>query len=242
VSAGGAAWSRLPAGVPVTLAGHDHLAGLAGAATAPDDLANSVGTAETVMATFPALPDVGRALALGAAVTVAPGGEAWAAMASGARAGIVLNAAARALGQPPAALDSLVEEAPGPAPGRDDGLDGARLVRALQEGGPLDLPAVPPGELWGCLLRALSERTWEAAGRLGELAGPRRRLVVFGGGSRSGPWLRAKASLAPFGLTVWRSPTGEAAARGAAVYAGMAAGWWPTPSDAPTPPPEPVGP
>jgi sugar (pentulose or hexulose) kinase len=44
------------AGVPVTLAGHDHLAALSGAGAGMDDFGNSVGTAESVVAltrTFP---------------------------------------------------------------------------------------------------------------------------------------------------------------------------------------------
>ncbi|MEO5678315.1 MAG: FGGY family carbohydrate kinase, partial [Acidimicrobiales bacterium] len=49
VTAAGAGRFGLPAGVPVTIAGHDHLAGLVGSGATPDDLGNSVGTAETVI-------------------------------------------------------------------------------------------------------------------------------------------------------------------------------------------------
>jgi xylulokinase len=64
-----------------------------------------------------------------------------------------------------------------------------------------------------------------AGARVADLVGPHRRLVVFGGGSRSAPWLTAKAASA--GVPVLRSTVAEAAARGAAVAAGTAAGWWP---------------
>jgi xylulokinase len=57
---------------------------------------------------------------------------------------------------------------------------------------------------------------------------------VFGGGSRSVPWLRAKAAEA--GVPVVRSSVAEAVARGAAVFAGVAAGWWPSAAHAPRPP------
>ena len=72
-----------------------------------------------------------------------------------------------------------------------------------------------------------------AAGRVADLAGPHRRLVVFGGGSRSPAWLRAKAAEA--GVPVLGCPVPEAAARGAALAAGVAAGWWPSPAAGPVP-------
>lgn len=60
------------------------------------------------------------------------------------------------------------------------------------------------------------------------------RMVVIGGGGRSAPWLRAKAAVAP--VPVWRSSAFEAAARGAALCAGVAAGWWPDVDAAPAAP------
>ncbi|MDQ3897544.1 MAG: FGGY family carbohydrate kinase, partial [Actinomycetota bacterium] len=59
VSAG---WPGPPAGTPVTIAGHDHLAGMAGAAVGRGSVANSVGTAETLVARSATLPDIGAAL------------------------------------------------------------------------------------------------------------------------------------------------------------------------------------
>ncbi|MGH9179059.1 MAG: FGGY-family carbohydrate kinase, partial [Acidimicrobiales bacterium] len=88
-------------------------------------------------------------------------------------------------------------------------------------------PAGSPGEVWNGVLAALAARTLDAAGRAEQLCGPSRRLVVFGGGSRSDPWLRAKQA-AGF-LPVVRSGAKEAVARGAALTAGVAAGWWPAP-------------
>ncbi|MDP9074859.1 MAG: FGGY family carbohydrate kinase, partial [Actinomycetota bacterium] len=49
LSADGATWSGLPVGIPVTLAGHDHLVGMVGSGAGPDDAVNSVGTAESVL-------------------------------------------------------------------------------------------------------------------------------------------------------------------------------------------------
>jgi xylulokinase len=231
VSASGAAWSGLPESVPVTLAGHDHLAGLVGCGAARGDLANSVGTAETVVGRSDELPDVAAALDRRVAVTLAPGGKGWAVLASAARAGQILEAAATALGHPAAELDRLAEEGGDPAAVGD-------LLAALEAGDDLRLPPAPPGQVWSGLLQVLAERTHQALERASEVVGPARRLVIFGGGSRSRPWTRAKAAAVP--VAVVRSTATEAAARGAAVQAGVAAGWWPSPAAAPAPVLEPA--
>jgi len=57
--------------------------------------------------------------------------------------------------------------------------------------------------------------------------------VVYGGGSRSPVWLRAKAEVV--GVPVVACPVAEAAARGAALVAGVAAGWWPDVGAGPVP-------
>jgi xylulokinase len=204
VSAGGAAWCGLPEGLPVTIAGHDHLAGMAGAGAGPDDVANSVGTAETVAGRTAAAPDMAAAVAARAAVSIYPGGTEWAVMVSAARAGPVVDAAAADLGRSPAELDAL-------ALAGDAGA----------------------GRAWQRVLDDLTARTVDAYPRLTGVLGTRRRVVVFGGGSVSEPWLRAKAAALP--VPVVRSTVTSAVARGAAVHAGVAVGWWA--SEAGTPPP-----
>jgi xylulokinase len=199
----------IPAGVPVTLAGHDHLAAGAGLGSPAGDLLNSVGTAETVFRQLDSAPDVERALALDLAVTLWPGGTSWAVLASAARAGVVLGELAGALGQTPAELDRQAEA------------------------------GTEVGNRWAAALAELAARTVEAGARVAGLAGPHRRLIVFGGGSRSSPWLAAKAAAA--GVPVLRSTVQDAAARGAALAAGSAAGWWPA-GAGPTAPLEPVAP
>ncbi|MGH2718543.1 MAG: FGGY family carbohydrate kinase, partial [Actinomycetota bacterium] len=81
----------LPPGIPVTLAGHDHLAGMLGAGAGAGDLVNSVGTAETVLGSSPLPPDMPKAVDLRVAISRAPGGTAWAAMTGATRAGLVLE-------------------------------------------------------------------------------------------------------------------------------------------------------
>ena len=222
ITAAGAAWSGLPDGVPVTIAGHDHLAGMAGAGVGPRDAANSVGTAETVVARTRALPDMATAVDRRVRMTVYPGGREWAALFGAARAGLVLEAGAAALGRSLGELDRLAADA--------TPVDVGDAVDVLAHGGPASLPDASPGEVWAGLLQALTARTLDGYTRITEVIGPYERLVVFGGGSASEPWLRAKAAAIP--VPVVRSTVGSAVARGAAVHAGVAAGWWPTVEEA----------
>jgi xylulokinase len=246
VSEEGAALYGLPAGIPVTIAGHDHLAAAAGLGAGPDDLLNSVGTAETLVRRLDAAPDMERALELDLAVTLWPGGEAWAVLASAGRSGLVIDALAAHLGTDPVTLDARVAADAASGTGRASGemAPGAGLegegaphggvsgpMVALGQG--IEVPDGSAAEMWTATLEALARRTAAAAERVATLAGPHRCLVVFGGGSRSPAWLRAKA--AAFTVPVVGSRAAEAAARGAAIAAGVAAGWWPTPAAGPTP-------
>ena len=237
VTTKGAGWSGLPPTIPVTLAGHDHLAGFVGSGAQPNDLANSVGTAETVGGRSATLPDVDAAIDRGAAVTLFPGGG-WAVLASAARAGLAVDSAAAALGSRPAALDDDAAA----AAANTGLLDAPGLLDSLRRRQPPRLPEGEPGAVWATLLDALATVTGEAVAAVTHVTGPRERLVVFGGGSTSRPWLEAKANQIPLSaaLPVWRSTTVHAVARGAALQAGVAAGWWPSTGDAPVVAVEPV--
>jgi xylulokinase len=215
-----AAWSGLPAGVPVTVVGHDHLVGFVGSGAGPDDLVNSVGTAETVVGRSPSLPDLDRALHGGIAVSLFPGGDGWAVLSSAARAGQVVDAAAAALGHPPAELDRLLAGLGGPAD--VELLDAPGLLESLRDRRPPALPDGDPARVWATLLDVLAIETAAAVDRVTGLLGPRRRLVVFGGGSASAPALAAKSRRVS--LPVERAPVEGAVARGAALLGGVAAG------------------
>ena len=215
VTEDGAAAYGLPVGIPVTIAGHDHLAAAAGLGGGADDLFNSVGTAETLVRRLHTAPDVDRALELDLAVTVWPGGDDWGVLASATRAGLVIDALAAHLGTEPDALDRLVA-AESPATARIGG-------PMVDLGQGIEVPAGPLAAMWTATLQALARRTAAAAERVSALAGPHRRLVVFGGGSRSPVWLRAK--IAEMGCPVVTCPDAGAAAHGAALAAGVAAGW-----------------
>ena len=216
----------LPAGVPVTIAGHDHLAGVVGSGAEPGDFVNSVGTAETVVGRSPTLPDADAALEAGLAVTVFPAADGWALLASGARAGLAVNDGAQALGMSPAELDAEAAAGQGT-------LEAPGLLASLRDRNPPALPDGPAGAVWRTLLDALSVCTADAVEQVAGLLPRPARLVVFGGGARSEPWLAAKA--ARLDVPVWRTSAGEAVARGAALFAGVAAGWGPSPAEAPKP-------
>lgn len=216
----GAAWSGLPAWVPVTVGGHDHLVGFVGSGAGVDDLVNSVGTAETVVGRSGAPPDIDRALADGIAVSLFPGGDGWAVLSSAARAGQAVEAAVAALGHPPEELDRLLAQLGGPA--EANLLDAPGLRDSLVARQPPALPDGDPARVWATLLDALAMETAAAADRVIGLLGPRRRLVVFGGGSASAPALAAKSR--HLSLPVERAPVEGAVARGAALLGGTAAG------------------
>jgi xylulokinase len=241
VSWAAAARFGLPAGIPVTIAGHDHLAAAEALGVGDHDLLNSVGTAETVLGRSAALPDIGRTLELGLAVTLRPGGEGWVVLASAARSGLVLERLAAELGADPAELDRLADDviaAGGTLPDASGIFERAtRPGMALLD--PLESPAMAPGLVWAGALQALVARSAGAAARVVEVLGPAPRQVVYGGGSRSRPWLTLKARAAR-PLPVVRVTTADAVARGAALAAGVAAGWWPSLRDAPPAALEPV--
>lgn len=218
----------LPSGVPVTLAGHDHLAGALGAGAREGDLVNSVGTAETVVGAAAGRPDLRVALERRTPVSVSLGGGGWTVMGGAARAGVVLARAAALLGRPLPELDALAVGA--------EPVGASSLLPGLATGGEVSLPGAGPGAIWRGLLDALAGRTAETVERVRALA-PAERVVVIGGGSRSGPWLQAKAKALGLPLIRLRDAhAGDyAAARGAALLAGVAAGWWPDGAAAPAP-------
>lgn len=225
VGTDGAARFGLPSGIPVTIAGHDHLVGMVGSGTGRDDFADSVGTAETVLAHTPHLPDVDQAIERSLAVGIFPGGQGWGVLAGAARSGLAVTAAADALGQSPSELDRLAADQPL--------LDAPDLAGSLERREEPALPDGPPGAVWATLLDVLANFTADAVQRVADVAGAPERLVVFGGGALSAPWLAAKARR--LDVPVWRSQAGEAVARGAAIFAGVTAGWWPSPEGAPQP-------
>jgi len=228
----GAALAGVAPGVPVTLAGHDHLVGAIGAGAGGDDLANSVGTAETILSAWPSRPDVAAVLEAGMAVTVAPGGAGWIVLASVARSGLALETVAATLGRSYEILDRAARTAPL--------LDAPGLRESLRRRDAPVLPHGADGAVWRTLLDALAALCSEAVEQVGALTEAKQRLVVFGGGAISDAWMHAKARHVR--LPVWRTRRQhlQAVARGSALMAGVAAGWWAQPGAGPAAALEPV--
>jgi sugar (pentulose or hexulose) kinase len=187
-------------GAVLTVAGHDHLCAAIGAgAVADDDVFDSCGTAEAfVRAVPPASSRELRLSAIASGITVGwhaiPDHHA---LLGGFEAGLALQRLGRAIG----ASDQ----------GRRRELD--REAMAAEPGG--DAAA------WRAAHEALAARGSEVLTALERLAGPTGRLVVAGGGARSGLARALKSSaLGAFELPA----VDEAGARGAALLAGCAAG------------------
>ncbi len=139
--------------------------------------------------------------------------------ASAARSGQAVDAAATALGRTPSALDRLLADEAAPV------LDAPGLLESLRRRQPPVLPDGPPAAVWATLLDALASETAAAVDLVTAVLGPRRRLVVIGGGSVSEPLLAAKSRRVR--IPVERAPVVDAVARGAARFAAVAAGFPP---------------
>lgn len=165
-------------------------------------------------------------------VGVTPGGAGWALLAGAARAGLALESAAAALGRSPGDLDTLVSS----AQGWPDPIPAPALLESLRNREKPHLPSGSDTHVWATLLAGLASCTADAVARLDGHVRQPSRMVVVGGGAASVPRLRATAAAVP--LPLWRSTASEAAARGAAAFAGMAAGWWGSADAVPLPPAE----
>jgi xylulokinase len=229
VHAAGSTWASVPQGVPVTIAGHDHLTAASTVSLDAGDLVNSVGTAETVLRRAEELPDLMRCHASRIAVSISPDDSGWIGFTSATRTGMVRARAAGVLNSDAIELDALAESAPP--------LEAAGFLASLGSSRP-QVPRGPIAGLWAGVLHELAGRTLEAAGRMNELFGAPRRLVVLGGGANSPAWLRAKDER--FDVPVVRAVTSQAVARGAAIFAGISAGWWRDVAGAPLPQMSPV--
>ncbi|HEV8153659.1 MAG TPA: FGGY family carbohydrate kinase [Solirubrobacteraceae bacterium] len=211
-------------GAQVTVAGHDHLTAMVGAAaTAEDDVLHESGTAEVFVRTAPADLDRNRVVAaVEAGVTVGwhvlP--DRWA-LLSGNELTVVPASVLRLLGidgdEQREELDEAVVRS-----GGDTG--GLRLTGAGEE--PTFTltgigPGLEPAHVWAAALAAAADLDAATLARSDAIAGPHARIVATGGGVRGAAARRAKESR--LGPIEWSSVR-EATARGAALLAGVAAG------------------
>ena len=223
ITPAGREWSGLPIGVPVTIAGHDHPVGVVGAGGVASELIDSMGTGEPLVVAWesqagdahPQLVGVGGDLT----VSSWPGSDRLMLLWETLRPGIGLEFLARKLGR---SRDSLELEAL--ASGSAAVLDNSDLG-ALQRGEmPVSLAGLPHGDAFAAALEGYAEVTAQAEIALRDLAGVTGSTLLIGGGLRSERWVAAKRRRATHAL--WMAAEREAVSRGAALLAGVAAGWW----------------
>jgi sugar (pentulose or hexulose) kinase len=222
-------------GAVLCVAGHDHDCAAVGAgAVREGDVFDSCGTAEAfVQAVRAPLPHDVRLRAVARGVTVG-----WHviperhALLGAFESGLALQRLGRLLGMENEAarseLDALALTASPVG-------DGAALLDDRRDAVRED---ARPEQLWRAALEALAERGAAMLDTLEELVGTAERIVVTGGGVRSEA---ARATRrAAFGAFE-RPPVEEAAARGAALFAGCAAGIFGGFDELPAPEPHRIG-
>ncbi len=216
------------AGAVLTVAGHDHQAAAVGvAATGPGDVLDSCGTAEAFLRAVPPVSATVRQRAVASGLSVGrhvlPGRMA---VIGGLRCGDRLRRVLEVLDVVDRErLDASAGAADPPVPALSvEDLD--RLVE--DPGSQLGSPA----GLWRAAAEAVARHGAEVLERLEALTGPRQRLVVVGGWARCTPLLAAKEAL--LGSLI-RPAVAEPGARGAALFAGVAAGVFADVAAVPTP-------
>jgi sugar (pentulose or hexulose) kinase len=227
----GGEW-KLPAGVPVTIAGHDHVcAAFAGGAVVPGSVFDSMGTAEALVGARSDRPleqaDLRSGLVFGC--HVAPGRRYW--MGGLSASGGSLDWLRGLLSDPAlsyAELESLLDQAP-PGP------TGILYFPYLSGSGSPHTDLFVRGALAG--LDASHNRSWlakafmegsayevEVIRRAAEaaLAIPVQTLSAAGGGARSSYWMQIKADVSGCQISALRMS--EASLLGACLVAGLGLG------------------
>jgi sugar (pentulose or hexulose) kinase len=215
-------------GAVLTVGGHDQPCGAVGAgATAPGDTMDSCGTAEAILRGIP-LPvhdetvEAATALGLTTGFHALPG---EAALLGFFKAGLALKQILRLLG-----VDEVGR--------RRDDLDRSALAAPRGqwnlEIGSLNDDAMAvagiganasPAALWRAAMEAAARESARIIASIDSIAGGTERLIVAGGWARSGAYRAVKVGVqGSFDLP----DVLEAAARGAALFGGLAAGVYPS--------------
>jgi len=225
------------AGAAITVGGHDHLCAAAGAGVlSAGELFDSCGTAEGFLRAVTPLPQavIVDAVASGLAVSchVLPGLQA---LLGGRPFGLVLQAVRDLLGASPAvtaARPGGSHPAAEPAlAGEEEGLE-LRIEpsgRATLSG---IVPGVSPLAAWEAAAEAVLEQSFAVYEQLARLGGPVPGVVLTGGWAEVEPMRSAKLARFP---TTRRPLLRQAGGRGAALFAGCAAGVFASPAEFPPP-------
>ncbi len=215
-------WSGLPEGVPVTIAGHDHPVGVIGAGGEHTEVIDSMGTGEPLVVAWTSKPGDPHPVLLDQpgdlTVTAWPGTDRLMLLWETLRPGLAMQNLQKALGMARNDIEFAairVDAEP---------LSFETLV-GIQEGViPEALLHAEPEVAWAATLEGYAAAASAAEGGMRELAGVTGASLLIGGGLRSRRWIEAKLRRATYPVAM--ASEREAVSRGAAVLAGVAAGWW----------------
>jgi sugar (pentulose or hexulose) kinase len=207
-------------GAVLTVVGHDHQAAAVGVgATGEGDEVDSCGSAEAIVRSIPAhlkgrqVRDLANA-GITTDWSIQPG--RWSLLA-GTEGGLAMQRVLNAIGVERESLTALDAAALNSPQGRVQiegiGTDAVQ-VRNIGDG-------VTPGEIWRAVVDATTDEVTKLHNSMTDIVGKHREIIVTGGWSHSTALMAAKRRrLGALRL----SPVYEAGARGAAIYAGRAAG------------------
>jgi sugar (pentulose or hexulose) kinase len=207
-------------GAVLTVVGHDHQAAAVGVgATGGGDEVDSCGTAEAIVRTIPAylkdeqVRDLAHA---GVTTDWSIQSGRWSLLA-GIEGGLAMQRVLDALGVDKGnftALDAAALDSPqGRVHIEGIGTDAVHL-RNLVDG-------VTPGEVWRAVVEATTDEVTRLHNSMTDIVGEHQEIIVTGGWSHSAALMAAKRRRLG---TLRLSTVQEAGARGAAIYAGRAAG------------------
>ncbi len=222
VNEGGERWSGLRRGIPVTIAGHDHPVGVVGAGGERDEVIDSLGTGEPLVVSWspevgdphPVLPGQPGDLT----VTRWPGTERHMLLWETLRPGLAMSTLLGHLGLTRDDIEFAAIRVPA------DPIPVDQLLR-MQEGDvPRHVLDLPAEVAWAGALEGYAAAAAAAEVGMRRLSGVTGRSLLIGGGLRSRRWIEAKMARAAWPLAM--AAEREAVSRGAALLAGIAAGWW----------------
>jgi xylulokinase len=219
VSAQGAAWSELPPGTPVTIAGHDHPVGVVGSGGEQGEVIDSLGTGEPLVVSWspaghPELPGLPGDLT----VTGWPGTARHMLLWETLRPGLAMSTLLPHLNMTRNDIEFAAIRV------QADALPMADLLRMQSGEVPSGVLRMAPEVAWAATLEGYAAAAARAERELRSLAGTQGMTLLIGGGLRSRRWIEAKMHRAAWPLAM--AAEREAVSRGAALLAGVAAGWW----------------
>jgi len=207
-------------GAVLTVVGHDHQAAAVGVgAVGEGDEVDSCGTAEAIVRTIPAylkneqVRDLANA---GVTTDWSIQRGRWSLLA-GTEGGLAMQRVLNAIGMEPDRLNALDTAALDAPEGRvhTEGI-GTEAVHLRNIG-----DGVTSGEIWRAVVEATTDEVTKLHNSMSGIVGMHREIIVTGGWSHSAALMAAKRRRLG---TLRLSPIHEAGARGAAIYAGRAAG------------------